>query len=138
MTERRQVIDADTAKKIAEDAAHIAVERYRTCPPALAGCLPTACHDKFEALLREQESAQKWREAQEERLIKIDAALAENTSVTKTIQSAVTAGRVFTMVIRWVGVIAAAAGAIWGVIYMAMHGGQPPGGGPIGPIGPTP
>ncbi|MFM2049686.1 MAG: hypothetical protein RL682_177 [Pseudomonadota bacterium] len=58
-----------------------------------------------------------------------DEAVAENTAVTEGVRDAVKAGRIVTAVVRWAGYIAAAGAALWTAVYMATHGGSPPGGG---------
>jgi hypothetical protein len=60
------------------------------------------------------------------RMTKIEAALAENTEITRDIRDAVTAGKVVTKVIKWVGALAVAASAIYAGFYQLTHGGRLP------------
>lgn len=69
----------------------------------------------------------------EARFVKLEAgqadlkkAMAENTEITKDIRDAVTAGRVATKVVKWVGGLAIASSAIWASIYQLTHGGKLP------------
>lgn len=68
-----------------------------------------------------------------ERMKLMDNAIAENTEVTKAVHELMIAGKVGFKVAGWIGVIAGwigkialAVSAVWGVVYMATHGGQPP------------
>ena len=63
----------------------------------------------------------------------IEFSVAENTVITRQVQTvtdeirdAVTAGRVVTKVVKWVGALAIACSAIYAVIYQLTHGGRLP------------
>jgi hypothetical protein len=68
-----------------------------------------------------------------DRMRRMDLAIAENTEVTKAVHELMIAGKVGFKVAGWIGVVAGwvgkialAVSAVWGVVYMATHGGQPP------------
>lgn len=65
-------------------------------------------------------------DAGDHRMTAIERALAENTDITRDIRDAVTAGRVFTKVIKWVGVLAVAGSAIYAAVYQLTHSGRLP------------
>lgn len=56
--------------------------------------------------------------------VKLDA----NTEITSGIRTAMSAGKVFTGVVKWLGAMAIAVGSIWWAIRTAL-GGDPPSGG---------
>jgi hypothetical protein len=62
----------------------------------------------------------------ERRMQGVETLLNENTTVTREIRDVVTAGRVFTRVVKWAGSIALAAGALWAAWYQITHDGQLP------------
>lgn len=62
----------------------------------------------------------------EEGQAQLKTAMAENTEITKDIRDAVTAGRVATKVVKWVGGLAIAGSAIWASFYQLTHGGKLP------------
>lgn len=62
----------------------------------------------------------------ETRMASIEGELAINTELTKEIRDAVTAGKMMSRLIRWVGGIAAAGAAIWAAAVTIMGGGKPP------------
>lgn len=65
-------------------------------------------------------------EVGEKRMTSIEAELLMNTEITREIRDAVTAGKMMSRLIRWVGGIAAAGAAIWAAAVTIMGGGKPP------------
>lgn len=71
---------------------------------------------------------------QSERMDKFERAMEENTGMTRDIRDLMLTARTGFKVLgwvgtgaRWVGGIAAAIAAVYSLIYIIMHGGQPPG-----------
>lgn len=69
------------------------------------------------------------------RMSKIEAELTRNTEATTEVLDLLTAAKGAFRVLggigavaRWVGGIAAAGVAVWGLLYAVTHGGRPPGG----------
>lgn len=63
-----------------------------------------------------------------ERMRRIEDKLDGNTATTQEVRDLLAGGKAFGRFSRWIGGIAGAIGAIWALIYTAMHGGKPPGG----------
>lgn len=68
-----------------------------------------------------------------ERMDDIERQLTENTRVTvevRDILGAIKGGLKFLgwmgVVVKWIGAFTATAASIWGLVYMATHGGKPP------------
>ena len=69
-----------------------------------------------------------------ERMTAIERELRDNTTVTREVRELMELGRNGFKVLgwlgiaaKWVGSLAAAAAAVWALVYAAMHGGKPPG-----------
>lgn len=62
----------------------------------------------------------------EERLSALEQAVEDNTQLTREIRDAVTAGRVATRVIKWLGGLALAFSALSALYYQLTHGGRLP------------
>ena len=62
----------------------------------------------------------------DQRFEKLEALVAENTEITKDIRDALTAGRVATKVVKWLGGLALGTSAIWAAWHQVSNGGQPP------------
>lgn len=62
----------------------------------------------------------------DQRMGQIELALKDNTEITRDIRDAVTATRVATKVIRWLGALALACSALYAAIYQATHDGKLP------------
>lgn len=60
------------------------------------------------------------------RVERIEAAVAENTEITKSIRDAQIAGRVVTKAVKVVGALAIAGSAIYAAAYQLLHGGKLP------------
>lgn len=52
--------------------------------------------------------------------------MAANTAITSAVRDAITAGRVATLIIKWIGGIALAFGGMYGLWAAIKHGGTPP------------
>jgi hypothetical protein len=70
-----------------------------------------------------------------DRMKAIELELRDNTATTKEVRELLELGRSglkalgwFGKAVKWIGGLFAAGGAIWSAIYMATHGGKPPGG----------
>lgn len=91
-------------------------------------------------LMREHvRSSAEWRErvdallaAQDSRMTAVEAQMAQTADVCDGIMTAVSAGKVATKLIKWVGAIALAFGSLMWAIRQTVHGGggPPPGIGP--------
>jgi len=69
-----------------------------------------------------------------DRMRSIELELRENTTTTREVRDLLEIGRSgfkvlgwFGKAVKWFGGLAAAGGALWTAIYMATHGGKPPG-----------
>jgi hypothetical protein len=62
----------------------------------------------------------------EQRMAGMETLLTENTAVTREIRDVVIAGRVVTRVVKWVGSVALAFGALYGIWYQFTHDGRLP------------
>lgn len=60
------------------------------------------------------------------RMGELERAMKDNTDITREIRDAVTAGRVATRVIKWLGALALALSGIYALYYQATHGGRLP------------
>lgn len=83
-----------------------------------------------------------WAELTEDRLVRLESAIAANTALThanaettQEIREILETGKAlfrfasgFGRVIRWLSGVISAGGVLWAVIYAASHGGKPPGG----------
>ena len=63
-----------------------------------------------------------------DRMSRIEDELAENTAITKEVRDLMTTARGFWAVGIGAGKVAAAVGALYGLVYALTHGGKPPGG----------
>lgn len=62
----------------------------------------------------------------EQRMQGMEQLLTENTAVTREIRDVVTAGRVFTRVVKWAGALAIAGSALYAAWHQFTHGGELP------------
>jgi hypothetical protein len=88
-------------------------------PPAEGPTLPDTVPGQLDAIRRRLDDG-------ERRFDAIERAVSENTEITRDIRDAVTAGRVFAKVIKWVGAIAVACSAIYAGLYQLTHSGRLP------------
>lgn len=56
------------------------------------------------------------------RVGKIEVAVAENTELTRDIKDLLTAGKVMSKIIKWMGGLAAAGSAIWAAFHLGSGG----------------
>jgi hypothetical protein len=86
-------------------------------------------------ILRRFEEIQDRLDRGSDRMKALELELRANTATTNEVRELLVLGRSgfkvlgwFGKAVKWVGGIFAAGGAIWSAIYMATHGGKPPGG----------
>lgn len=133
MTANIKTFDMDTAKLIAEATVEAVLAAGNVGDPTGNPQLNAI----LGLLLQERKEFIEWRKKQEEQFRKFEAELAENTKVTKAVESTVAAGKLLTWGIKWIAGIALAVSTLYTVFYMATHGGALPGSsGPV--ISPTP
>jgi hypothetical protein len=101
---------------------------------ARAGEPVTEAHLQALHVIRRFEAIEDRLDRGSDRMKAIELELRDNTTVTKEVRELMAAARGglrvlgwFGKAVKWAGGLAAAGGALWTAVYMATHGGKPPG-----------